>query len=129
MIRRPPRSTLFPYTTLFRSRHVDALGRAPRDLEHDLAGLVRGRDVEEDELVGALRVIRERGFDRVARVAQVHEAHALDDATVLDVETRDDPLREHYCRGGSGPAADRRWPSAVAWASCRTASARSIAPV
>src|SRR2546427_7668753 len=23
MIRRPPRSTLFPYTTLFRSRHVD----------------------------------------------------------------------------------------------------------
>src|SRR3712207_9079363 len=24
MIRRPPRSTLFPYTTLFRSRHVEA---------------------------------------------------------------------------------------------------------
>src|SRR2546425_4118316 len=28
MIRRPPRSTLFPYTTLFRSRHL--LGRAAR---------------------------------------------------------------------------------------------------
>src|SRR3989442_5267988 len=28
MIRRPPRSTLFPYTTLFRS-HVLALARAP----------------------------------------------------------------------------------------------------
>src|SRR5256885_9470260 len=27
MIRRPPRSTLFPYTTLFRSIAVDALGR------------------------------------------------------------------------------------------------------
>src|SRR5258705_12791491 len=27
MIRRPPRSTLFPYTTLFRSRVVDGLGR------------------------------------------------------------------------------------------------------
>src|SRR2546430_13543708 len=25
MIRRPPRSTLFPYTTLFRSRHFDAI--------------------------------------------------------------------------------------------------------
>src|SRR5438477_3132497 len=24
MLRRPPRSTLFPYTTLFRSRHFDA---------------------------------------------------------------------------------------------------------
>src|SRR3712207_7639979 len=29
MIRRPPRSTLFPYTTLFRSDHVDGEG-APR---------------------------------------------------------------------------------------------------
>src|SRR2546425_8477827 len=28
MIRRPPRSTLFPYTTLFRSRRSDCLRRA-----------------------------------------------------------------------------------------------------
>src|SRR2546430_3780580 len=32
MIRRPPRSTLFPYTTLFRSG-VSRGGRAPSDLE------------------------------------------------------------------------------------------------
>src|SRR2546426_1355787 len=32
MIRRPPRSTLFPYTTLFRSRPV--LGRDPRGVAH-----------------------------------------------------------------------------------------------
>src|SRR2546425_5311780 len=34
MIRRPPRSTLFPYTTLFRSsgRRVSGAGRAPRTL-------------------------------------------------------------------------------------------------
>src|SRR5579863_10716659 len=30
MIRRPPRSTLFPYTTLFRSRGQPPSGRAPR---------------------------------------------------------------------------------------------------
>src|SRR5260221_9728238 len=29
MIRRPPRSTLFPYTTLFRSQHPDAKTGAP----------------------------------------------------------------------------------------------------
>src|SRR6266480_5229423 len=29
MIRRPPRSTLFPYTTLFRSRRPWSRGRAP----------------------------------------------------------------------------------------------------
>src|SRR2546430_12832622 len=32
MIRRPPRSTLFPYTTLFRSLH-DELGRVPKTEE------------------------------------------------------------------------------------------------
>src|SRR3712207_8620074 len=32
MIRRPPRSTLFPYTTLFRSRERDALRGSPRRL-------------------------------------------------------------------------------------------------
>src|SRR2546422_597607 len=31
MIRRPPRSTLFPYTTLFRSRRGDAVRRADLD--------------------------------------------------------------------------------------------------
>src|SRR3712207_6979657 len=33
MIRRPPRSTLFPYTTLFRSRHVRGHQLERRDLD------------------------------------------------------------------------------------------------
>src|SRR5258708_14022264 len=45
MIRRPPRSTLFPYTTLFRSRH-DGDGARLADLaadeaEHACAGMHR----------------------------------------------------------------------------------------
>src|SRR2546430_6756953 len=36
MIRRPPRSTLFPYTTLFRSR-LDAKGGAPSGLRGKIA--------------------------------------------------------------------------------------------
>src|SRR5687767_15770287 len=43
MIRRPPRSTLFPYTTLFRSLHQQpdpAIGRAHR--------LRAGRDLRRD---------------------------------------------------------------------------------
>src|SRR5688572_31743883 len=41
MIRRPPRSTLFPYTTLFRSHHED---RAVGDIRVglDIAGAVQG---------------------------------------------------------------------------------------
>src|SRR5438874_4090120 len=34
MIRRPPRSTLFPYTTLFRSREGPTSGRSLRMLRH-----------------------------------------------------------------------------------------------
>src|SRR3712207_7436524 len=48
MIRRPPRSTLFPYTTLFRSDHQaggqrDGEQRLPADLARDRAGAARGR--------------------------------------------------------------------------------------
>src|SRR5688572_31936582 len=49
MIRRPPRSTLFPYTTLFRSRHRQALDvvvpapeRPPRALAIARTGRSRG---------------------------------------------------------------------------------------
>src|SRR6266540_7411732 len=54
MIRRPPRSTLFPYTTLFRSSLCHALGRAPADqvavpeLQPVELGPVRG--IESGEL-------------------------------------------------------------------------------
>src|SRR5256885_11372291 len=41
MIRRPPRSTLFPYTTLFRSALADAVGLA-----------MRGRALDGDVAVG-----------------------------------------------------------------------------
>src|SRR2546430_6609756 len=32
MIRRPPRSTLFPYTTLFRSHHLPAVGEEEEEV-------------------------------------------------------------------------------------------------
>src|SRR2546429_7217268 len=44
MIRRPPRSTLFPYTTLFRSRQsAPHHGRRPRLSGPAAGGAVRGR--------------------------------------------------------------------------------------
>src|SRR5258708_10399262 len=54
MIRRPPRSTLFPYTTLFRSGELDQLGRQrglagvvlPCGVAGDRAPLVDGRLIE-----------------------------------------------------------------------------------
>src|SRR5437762_7762034 len=51
MLRRPPRSTLFPYTTLFRSRRGDAVARSGRADDEErarrvVAHLVRHRTEE-----------------------------------------------------------------------------------
>src|SRR3712207_6924381 len=41
MIRRPPRSTLFPYTTLFRSLRLHVAGAAPQQQRDGGAGRLR----------------------------------------------------------------------------------------
>src|SRR5947209_16283509 len=58
MIRRPPRSTLFPYTTLFRSHAVDRRSQLVGHRGDELAALGRGLDQLrgaplEGELAGA----------------------------------------------------------------------------
>src|SRR3712207_8719265 len=79
MIRRPPRSTLFPYTTLFRSAHaesaevyrppsllaLDREKRAQRWLEHP----VRQREVRECGAGG-----RDVGIDR--KSTRLNSSHA-----------------------------------------------------
>src|SRR3989454_12495674 len=63
MIRRPPRSTLFPYTTLFRSAQL--VGHVREDLVLELAGLVERR-VQAGQLgVLLLELVVQRGEDRV----------------------------------------------------------------
>src|SRR3989449_10965519 len=57
MIRRPPRSTLFPYTTLFRSLVVGAVGKAHVERRRRLAGgaAVRGDDQRRVDAAGQER--------------------------------------------------------------------------
>src|SRR5688572_31869960 len=56
MLRRPPRSTLFPYTTLFRSA---GNAQVEGELAHPLAGSLRAGDVEDliDEVTVAAVVL------------------------------------------------------------------------
>src|SRR3712207_7919477 len=56
MIRRPPRSTLFPYTTLFRSNGL-SLDRAPFIAEHG------------EDLVFVGRITPEKGVEQAIEVA------------------------------------------------------------
>src|SRR2546430_9775275 len=60
MIRRPPRSTLFPYTTLFRSPWL--LGPRARRTVHRTAATLRSRGFDPDR--GACRTARPAPRDR-----------------------------------------------------------------
>src|SRR3712207_8630644 len=61
MIRRPPRSTLFPYTTLFRSLAIVRLGIGRVEV---LVGLERARDLLDQAVRGPVVAARIVRFDR-----------------------------------------------------------------
>src|SRR3712207_8431885 len=85
MIRRPPRSTLFPYTTLFRSAR-DPLGIRPLVLGEldgryiltsetcalDIIGARFIRDIENGELV----VISDEGIESDRKSTRLNSSHA-----------------------------------------------------
>src|SRR2546427_5546675 len=52
MIRRPPRSTLFPYTTLFRSLGAGVLRARPREIECAGDGRRQALEVVLNDVVG-----------------------------------------------------------------------------
>src|SRR2546425_7863188 len=99
MIRRPPRSTLFPYTTLFRSLiehdvvgldvavHDPALVRVregPGDLDEDLADFGRGERAARGEHARE-RLAAQELHDEVDDAAALADAVDRDDAGVLEL--------------------------------------------
>src|SRR2546427_12044187 len=97
MIRRPPRSTLFPYTTLFRSVVLEqpGIGRGRRGQDRDATG---GK--HRSESVGAIDVVAQREVHRAAwrtqlggeqrvrplRLARLGERDAAVRGTEVDAE-------------------------------------------
>src|SRR3989454_9244605 len=61
MIRRPPRSTLFPYTTLFRSQRRRGIGESPRRQQ-------RKHDDPDRDLVPRDRVRPERSEEHTSEL-------------------------------------------------------------
>src|SRR2546430_4495852 len=69
MIRRPPRSTLFPYTTLFRS-----LGRGRLvELRAPVVAVAVVREQQNQALNVGLNQVDGRGFERLQEAAQSEE--------------------------------------------------------
>src|SRR3712207_5524656 len=67
MIRRPPRSTLFPYTTLFRSEQEEE-ARLRRDLEDEMRILREQRDERIYELFEGRKLAADLVVDREVRI-------------------------------------------------------------
>src|SRR3712207_9368397 len=92
MIRRPPRSTLFPYTTLFRSE---------RDVERTLSQWLKAASGRRKRLSRA----------QFRQAAQVYRAQAGDEMEAVEVDRRVKALMEE---GGieprrAGLLRTRRW--------------------
>ena len=73
----------------------EQLGAGARTTSRGSPPLTGGRDIEQDDLVGAARRCGAGQLGGVAGVAQIAEAYALDDAPSVDIETGDDALAQH----------------------------------
>src|SRR3712207_8513570 len=99
MIRRPPRSTLFPYTTLFRSTR-DILGRLGKAVSGHVhkAQAKRRADVEKVQLLGAAGSV-----DR--KSTRLNSSHANISYAVFCLKKKN-KLRQSAC---SGRCPQSRW--------------------
>src|SRR3712207_7057389 len=82
MIRRPPRSTLFPYTTLFRSSYAHrALALIELTEDSDLLGLahriVASAELDRDEPEAALQHLESSWPDRKEHTSELQSRQYL----------------------------------------------------
>src|SRR3712207_8950921 len=76
MIRRPPRSTLFPYTTLFRSWITGQLGLSFEIVQRKPRWVWVPNDVEPDPIPAGFEVIRRRWVVEDRKSTRLNSSHA-----------------------------------------------------
>src|SRR2546429_6774598 len=90
MIRRPPRSTLFPYTTLFRSRRSDEVRRAQNVYEN------RQRKLREAETESEQAKDRRRSFLARQEELSLEWARALGEKQTLERDRKSTRLNSSH---------------------------------
>src|SRR5256885_6909712 len=82
MIRRPPRSTLFPYTTLFRSRRL----RAMRVV------MLQWQTVTKSCVFGLLATLRRSGAGRDRKSTRLNSSHLVISYAVFCLKKKREPV-------------------------------------
>ena len=77
-----------------RQWYEDLVGRATYHIDHRRSVVRASRNIEEDQLIGSLMVVKGGQLDRVAGIAQVEELGSLDDAAIGYIEAGDDTFGE-----------------------------------
>src|SRR5699024_4201110 len=77
-------------------RDEDFVGHALHQVEQRVAALVTGRDIEQDQFVGAGLVVAARQFDRIDGLLQIDKARALDHLAILDIQAGNDAFRQRH---------------------------------
>src|SRR3712207_3616203 len=94
MIRRPPRSTLFPYTTLFRSRDLSEMREVMPEAHAELMDILRTleghyKDMQDTEFTveeGRLFMLQTRNAKRPAQAAVRFACDAVDEGLLSKAE-------------------------------------------
>src|SRR3712207_8869299 len=99
MIRRPPRSTLFPYTTLFRSRVGDRGNGADHahrlDHQHHVAA---GVLLDDAARLLALQVVPDRaGLALDRKSTRLNSSHANISYAVFCLKKKKLPSQQYHC--------------------------------
>src|ERR1019366_3331434 len=84
--------------TADRERYEQPLRRPAREIEHRPALLVRGADVEKDDLVGTVTLIALGELDGIADVTKPLEPDALHDTAPPYIEADDQSSRQTHVR-------------------------------
>src|SRR5207244_8206109 len=99
MIRRPPRSTLFPYTTLFRSRTVISKGSSPRpcSARRRRSSAIRRSEEHTSELQSPDHLVCRLLLEK-KKINNYHEA-TQPDSRSQERTIRADPEQCTHCTG------------------------------
>src|SRR5256885_10800345 len=95
MIRRPPRSTLFPYTTLFRSIGVWSVEARVGEAGLELVGVDAEHQALGDAEAGAVEVLR--AVDRDRKSTRLNSSHLVISYAVFCLKQKTAPA--YRCPG------------------------------